>query len=84
MFLATLDGGGEGIFQRPDVVADKVIQTGDELFGSTVATFALFAPMNPRGLNSNGWLIFPVGLADGRTVIALGEPKQDDEGEHDE
>ncbi len=77
MFMATLDEGGEGIFQGPDVVADKVIKTGDELFDSRVTSFAAI-PMNPRGMNANGWLIFRVGLADGRTVIGLGKPRQDD------
>ncbi len=78
MFIATLDGGGEGIFQGPDIVADKVIMTGDELFGSTVANFNIGAPMNPRGLNAHGWLIFRVRLADGRTVIGLGKPTRND------
>ena len=35
-FFATLDAGTEGLFTGPDPVADKVIETGDPLFGDTV------------------------------------------------
>ncbi len=39
VFGTDLATGGHGIFEGPDSVADKILATGDELFGSTVAPF---------------------------------------------
>jgi hypothetical protein len=64
-FLATRDAGGDGIFRGPDPVADKVIATGDPLFGSTVT----FLDFQRGGLNAAGEIAFRADLADGRTVI---------------
>jgi hypothetical protein len=64
-FLAFLDGGGNGIFRGPDPVADKVVATGDELFGSTVSGVAF----QRGGLNAAGEIAFSAGLADGRRVV---------------
>jgi hypothetical protein len=65
-FRATLDAGGAGIFTGPDAVNDRVIGTGDALFGSTV-TDVFFA----RGLNEDGSLAFAYTLANGRQGVAL-------------
>jgi probable HAF family extracellular repeat protein len=65
VFRGYLDTGGRGIFAGPDPVADKVIQDGDPLFGST-ANSVIFL----RGLNNNNEIVFYFSLADGRTGIA--------------
>lgn len=69
-FQAALDAGGEGIFTGSDLVADKVIATGDSLFGSTVTN--LFFQNN--GLNSSGQIVFTAGLADGTQGVFRAEP----------
>jgi len=65
-FLASLDAGGSGIFRGSDPIADKVIATQDELFGSTVVGLGL----QRGGLNAGGQIAFVADLADGRRVIA--------------
>jgi len=70
-FLAGLDAGGAGIFIGPDVEADKVIATGDRLFGSTV-TFFEFG--GGQSLNNTGQIAFRAGLSDGRFVIVRADP----------
>jgi hypothetical protein len=70
-FGADLDAGGEGIFTGSDIVTDKVIATGDLLFGSTVTR--LFAFSN-NFLNNSGQIVFHAQLADGRRVITRAEP----------
>jgi hypothetical protein len=67
-FRATLDAGGEGLFIGPDPVADKVIQTGDALFGSFLTSPIIFE----RGLNDNGDVVFRYVLANGVAGIAVG------------
>lgn len=72
-FRATLDsGGGHGIFTGDDPVADKVIKTGDALFGSTVTSvqFGRFA------LNDSGSVAFFANLQDGRSVIVRADVSQ--------
>jgi hypothetical protein len=59
---------GFGIFTGPDPVADKVIQTGDTLFGSTVTSIYLSAG---RQLNDRGDVVFSYGLANGVIGIAV-------------
>lgn len=63
-FFALTDAGGDGIFTGPDPAADKVIKTGDALFGSTV--LGLF----PGTQNRFGQVAFRADLANGTTVIA--------------
>lgn len=69
-FQAALDAGGEGIFIGSDLVADKVIATGDSLFGSTVTS--LF--FQNIGLNNSGQIVFTAGLADGTQGVFRAEP----------
>jgi hypothetical protein len=69
-FDATLEAGGRGIFTGPDPVDDRVIGTGDPLFGSTVT--GVF--VGPEGLNDSGQLAFRATLADGRQVIVRADP----------
>lgn len=71
VFGADLKAGGEGIFTGANPVTDKVITTGDLLFGSKVTQ--LFAFSN-KFLNNSGQIAFHAQLADGRTVIARAEP----------
>jgi hypothetical protein len=70
-FLATgLDNNsGMGIFTGDDLLADKVVRTGDLLFGSIVTSLEMF-----HGLNEAGQIAFQYGLADGRTGIAIATP----------
>lgn len=67
-FQAALDAGGEGIFTGSDL--DKVIATGDSLFGSTVTS--LF--FQNDGLNNIGQIVFTAGLADGTQGVFRAEP----------
>ena len=79
-FLSDLKAGGTGIFTGPDPVNDKVIETGDPLFGSTVANVAFhtnlnFSASNDGGLNDNGALAFWASLTDGRQVVVVATPE---------
>jgi hypothetical protein len=66
-FVATLDAGGRGIFTGPDPVADRVIATGDALFGSTVTDVNFYT----EGLTERNQLAFVYQLANGTTGIAV-------------
>ena len=66
-FLAGLDVGGFGIFTGDDPAADRIIATGDPLFGSTVAQLVFVS----NGMNDNGDLAFRYGLANGTQGIAV-------------
>jgi hypothetical protein len=68
-FQAELAAGGRGIFTGPDPSADKVITTGDRLFGSTVTGLDFSG-----GLNNGGQLAFSANLADGRQVEVRADP----------
>ena len=79
-FISNLKAGGTGIFTGPDPVNDKVIETGDPLFGSTVANVAFhtnlnFSSSNDGGLNDNGALAFWATLSDGRQVVVVATPE---------
>ena len=65
VFHANLDTGGRGIFAGPDPVADKIIERGDALFGSTV-----YSAVFMRGLNNKNEIVFYFMLDDGRSGIA--------------
>jgi hypothetical protein len=73
VFGADLAAGGHGIFQGPDSIADKILATGDELFGSTVVGFPTNG-LGVRGLNNAGQIAFSANLADGRTVLVRADP----------
>jgi hypothetical protein len=65
-FFAALDDGSSGIFTGGDPTADRVVGTGDALFGSTVTAVRFL-----RGLSDGGDIAFNYELADGRTGIAV-------------
>lgn len=68
-FHAELDAGGAGIFTGPDPTRDKVVQTGDALFGSVVTGLEFF-----RALNDHGQIAFRFTLTNGRQGIARANP----------
>ena len=63
----------EGIFTGPDKVADKVIGTGDPLFGSVVSGIAE-SQVPGRFLNDNGQVAFSYKLSNGLSGIAVATP----------
>lgn len=65
VFRGFLDTGVRGIYAGPDPVADKIVQEGDALFGSSVSSVAFL-----RGLNNRNEVAFYFTLADGRSGIA--------------
>ena len=70
-FFASLDAGGHGLFTGADPVADKVIQVGDSLLGSTVAGFV---PLARSSMNDSGQIGFVAYLANGDVVVARANP----------
>lgn len=66
-FLGGLDNTATGIFRGTNPVADKVIQTGDTLFGGTVQQLGMWN----EGLNDSGDIAFSYFLSDGRFGIAV-------------
>src|SRR5262249_20544977 len=69
-FAAFLKDGSRCVLTGPDPVADKVLCTGDPLFGSTVNS----PPLNIGRQNAIGQFAFSVGLADGRALIVRADP----------
>ena len=67
-FVSSITGTGQfGIFTGPDLVQDKVIKTGETLFGSTVVNIECV-----RGaLNNNGDVAFEYALSNGKSGIAV-------------
>lgn len=65
-FSAGLDDGRFGIFTGSNPLTDKVIATGDSLFGSTVTALSFYQ----EGLNNVDQIAFKATLADGRTVFS--------------
>ena len=63
----------EGIFTGPDKVADKVIGTGDPLFGSVVSGI-VESQVAGRFLNDNGQVAFSYKLSNGLSGIAVATP----------
>ena len=70
-FWALLDNGIRGIFTGPDPVADKVIATGDLLFGLPVTDVNF-----PQGigLNNRGQVAFIAELNDGTEGVYRADP----------
>jgi hypothetical protein len=71
VFQGFLDAGGEGIFTGPDPALNKIIGTGDLLFGSTV----LGASIWPGAINNRGEVAFRAVLANGTEGIYLASPE---------
>jgi hypothetical protein len=69
-FLAGLDVGGTGIFTGNNPLKDKVIVTGDTLFGSTVQELSFYR----EGLNNSGQVAFFASLANGTSGIFRADP----------
>lgn len=70
-FDAKLKSGGYGIFTGHNPVKDKVIATGDSLFGSTVKEVYFYT----GGLNDKGQIAFDAVLADDTSVVVRANPK---------
>ena len=74
VFVATLDesaGGGLALYTGPDPLRDRVLGTGDPLFGSTVTDVRII-PVS--ALNDTGQIAFRYELANGQSGIALATP----------
>ena len=69
-FIAHLRTGGDGIFTGPDLLADKVIQTGDSLFGSEVTSLSFQRP----SLNDLGQVAFFATRFNGSSGIFRADP----------
>jgi hypothetical protein len=70
-FEAGLDAGSQGIFIGSDPVTDKVIATGDSLFGSTVTSLKFVS----AGLNNRQQIAFFATLDDGTSGIFRADPQ---------
>lgn len=69
-FAEDFDTGAGAIFTGPDLVADKVIGTGDTVFGSMVVGLG----MSRESLNDAGQIGFVYRLADGSEGVARADP----------
>lgn len=69
--MAVLDSGHVGLFIGADPDLDRIIQTGDNLFGSVVTS--LYQGGFPR-INDQQQVAFYYSLEDGRSGIALAVP----------
>lgn len=70
-FWARLDDGSSGIFTGSDPVNDKVITTGDSLFGSTVTSISCCLK---KSINNSGQIVFDAILDDGTHTIVRADP----------
>lgn len=69
-FLGFLDDSREGIFTGANPVSDKVIASGDTLFGKTVTGLSFFN----RGLNNSNQIAFSARFDDGSNGIFRADP----------
>lgn len=69
-FMADLKTGGFGIFTGNDPVANKVIATGDSLFGEQVTRLYFFN----QGLNNSGQIAFYAELTNGKQGFFRANP----------
>lgn len=69
-FVASLDTGEQGLFVGPDPVDNRVILTGDRLFGSTVTSLSVCS----EGLNNEGEIAFVPQFANGESGIFVAIP----------
>jgi Putative Ig domain len=74
VFKATLDTGQDGIFTGRDPIADKVIESGDTLFGKQVQSSGRF--QNSLAINNSGQIAFSVEFTDGTWGIYLATPRR--------
>ncbi len=74
VFQATLDAGGEGIFNGPDPVANRIIGTGDTLGSSTVSTSANSLAIGTRAVDGTGQIVFWARLQTGGEGIYVATP----------
>jgi hypothetical protein len=70
-FRAKLDDGPAGIFTGGDPVADKVIQIGDPLLGSTLG--AILFEFSRFAINDKGQIAFVV-ISGGQQVVVRADP----------
>jgi hypothetical protein len=68
-FAAFFDSGGSGIYTGDDFIADKVVEPGDVLFGSTVQNIG-----SDAAINDDGSIAFRYTLANGVSGIAVASP----------
>jgi len=76
-FAAGLDNGVSGIYTGEDPVSDKVIETGDMLFGQHVRAITLAPPNEVYGnidINDLGQIAFHYELFNGDQGIAVATP----------
>ena len=64
--------GTVGIYTGADPVADKVLASGDHLFGLAVTNVAVFN----HALNNGGQIALRASLSDGNTYLVLATPAQ--------
>lgn len=72
-FAAILPLGESGIYTGADPVNDKVIASGDTLFGSTVTNVSFLR----QGLNNKGQIVFFAEFTDGTQGVFLAERVSD-------
>ncbi|KAM3101750.1 choice-of-anchor tandem repeat NxxGxxAF-containing protein [Phormidesmis sp. 146-12] len=70
-FIGSVYPSPQGLFFENYTDANKIIATGDPLFGSTVSAIGSFST---RGLNNLDQVVFYSQLADGRAGIFRAEP----------
>jgi hypothetical protein len=70
VFYAKLDGGGNGAFMGPDPVHDRLLGSGDVLFGRTVQEVVF----GPAALNDRGQFAMQVLAANGPAFIVRADP----------
>lgn len=70
-FVGQLFEGGRGIYVDTNGVRERVIGTGDGLFGSTIINSEFGVAFGNTALNDAGQVAFRYTLANGRTGIAL-------------
>jgi hypothetical protein len=75
-FIANLDAGGEGIFTGNNPKTDKVIATGDSLFGYTVVDLDFAS----EGLNNSNQITFVATLANNTQVVVRANPRRNSRG----
>ncbi|MGD1899865.1 MAG: choice-of-anchor tandem repeat NxxGxxAF-containing protein [Phormidesmis sp.] len=73
VFLAQLETGESGLFSGSDPVGDRIIATGDDLFGATVTGLDF---TQQTGLNNSGQLTFNASFADGSIGVYRADPEE--------